>query len=130
MTKTDSEKIKVHIEQNGTRIELPLLKATHGANGIDISHLYKTLGHFTYDPGFVSTASCDSAITFIDGKKGLLRYRGYPIEQLAEQSNFTETCHLLYYGELPSAEQQKSIDRTLAENMAMDEAALSALQKT
>ena len=72
---------------------------------IDINSLYQDTGCFTYDPGFTSTASCESKITFIDGDKGILLYRGYPIDQLAEHGTFLETCYLLLYGELPTAAQ-------------------------
>jgi citrate synthase len=72
---------------------------------IDISKLYSLSGDFTYDPGFTSTASCKSDITFTDGERGILLYRGYPIEQLAEHGNFLETCHLLLYGDLPKKQR-------------------------
>src|ERR1700721_1059349 len=73
---------------------------------MDVSKLYNQTGIFTYDPGFTSTASCESKITYIDGDKGVLLYRGYPIEQLAEHGDFLETCYLLLYGELPTAQQR------------------------
>ena len=90
---------------SGKRIELPVRRGAHGPATVDISALYSELGYFTYDPGFASTASCRSAITFIDGEQGILLYRGYPIEQLAEKSHFLEVAHLLLYGELPSRQQ-------------------------
>lgn len=93
----------------GEEIELPVLSGTLGPDVIDIRNLGKH-GLFTYDPGFVSTASCRSKITFIDGDQGLLLYRGYPIEQLAESADFIEVCHLLYYGELPAMEQKLRFD--------------------
>jgi citrate synthase len=86
-------------------LELGLVPATEGQSGIDVSGLLKNAGVVTLDPGFVNTASCSSAITFIDGDKGILRYRGYPIEQLAQKSSFVEVAYLLIYGELPSAAQ-------------------------
>ena len=76
---------------------------------IDIRKLYAQTGMFTYDPGFMSTASCQSAITYIDGDKGELLYRGYPIEQLATNCDFLETCHLLLYGELPNADAEEGL---------------------
>ena len=85
-------------------IELPILKGTAGNDVIDISSLGKA-GYFTYDPGFVSTASCESAITFIDGDKGILQHRGYPIDQLAEKSDYLEVCYLLLNGELPNKDE-------------------------
>ncbi|WP_332714552.1 citrate synthase [Pelagibacterium mangrovi] len=82
--------------------EFPVLSGTVGPDVIDIRSLYSKTGLFTYDPGFTSTAACDSAITYIDGDKGELLYRGYPIEQLADKSSYLEVCYLLLYGELPS----------------------------
>lgn len=93
----------------GAEIELPLLSGTLGPDVIDIRNLGKH-GVFTYDPGFMSTGSCSSKITFIDGDEGMLLYRGYPIEQLAEHADFIEVCHLLYYGELPTKEQKQEFD--------------------
>src|SRR5690348_18318900 len=89
----------------GSRHELPIKTGTLGPDVIDISTLYAETGSFTYDPGFTSTASCESKITFIDGDKGILLYRGYPIDQLAERGTFLETCYLLLYGELPTEAQ-------------------------
>jgi len=85
--------------------EFPVVSGTTGPDVIDIRSLYAKTGLFTYDPGFTSTAACDSGITYIDGDKGELMYRGYPIEQLAEKSSYLEVCFLLLYGELPSAKQ-------------------------
>ncbi len=90
---------------DGETYELPVLKPTVGPNVLDIRKLYGEADLFTYDPGFTSTAATDSAITYIDGDKGELLYRGYPIEQLAENSHFLEVCYLLLYGELPNADQ-------------------------
>ena len=86
-------------------VELPILKGTIGPEVVDIRKLYGETDVFTYDPGFTSTASCESKITFIDGDKGILLHRGYPIDQLAEQSSFLEVCYLLLHGELPNATQ-------------------------
>ncbi len=91
---------------DGRKAALPVLDGTLGPSVIDIRSLYKQTGMFTYDPGFTATASCESKITFIDGEKGELLYRGYPIEQLAEQSDFMEVAYLLLFGELPTAEQK------------------------
>ena len=90
---------------DGARYDLPIRKGTLGPDVVDINTLYQDTGCFTYDPGFTSTASCESKITFIDGDKGILLYRGYPIDQLAENGTFLETCYLLLYGELPTAAQ-------------------------
>jgi citrate synthase len=88
-------------DETGKEIKLKVLTPSMGPPVIDISKLYQDMGFFTFDPGFVSTASCQSAITYMDGTKGILEYRGYPIEQLAERSNYIETCYLLFYGDLP-----------------------------
>ena len=87
-------------------VEFPVKAGTIGPDVIDISKLYAQTGAFTYDPGFTSTAACESKITYIDGDEGVLLYRGYPIEQLAEHGDFLETCYLLLYGELPTAAQK------------------------
>jgi len=94
---------KLHL--NDQEYDLPILSPTKGPEVLDIRKLYGQADVFTYDPGFTSTASCDSTITFIDGDKGELWYRGYPIEQLAAKSCYLEVCYLLLYGELPTAEQ-------------------------
>ena len=90
------------LEVNGNKIELPVFSGSTGPDVIDIRKLYAQTGMFTYDPGFTSTASCESQITYIDGDAGVLLHRGYPIDQLAEKSNFLEVCYLLLKGELPS----------------------------
>ena len=92
------------------RLELPVLSGTEGPNVVDVRKLYTDADLFTYDPGFTSTASCESDITYIDGDKGILLYRGYPIDQLAKHSSFLETCYLLLYGELPAPQQMKEFD--------------------
>jgi citrate synthase len=95
---------------DGRSIELPILSGTLGPDVVDMRGIHK-LGMFTYDPSFTATASCTSAITFIDGDAGLLYYRGYPIEQLAEQSDFLEVCYLLMNGELPNAQQKVAFNQ-------------------
>jgi citrate synthase len=90
---------------DGTTMELPVRKGSTGPDVIEIGRLFAEQGVFTYDPGFVATASCDSDITFIDGKEGVLMYRGYPVEQLAKESNFIEVAYLLLYGDLPTADE-------------------------
>jgi citrate synthase len=92
---------------SGKSFDFPILKGSVGPDVIDIRKLFGETGHFTYDPSFTSTASTESKITFIDGDKGVLLYRGYPIEQLAEKSDFMEVCYLLLHGELPSVAQKK-----------------------
>lgn len=102
-------------------VELPVLQGTLGNDVVDIRALNKATGLFTFDPGFVSTASCESKITFIDGDKGLLYYRGYPIEQLAEHSDYLEVCYLLIYGELPTAEEKEKFVHTVMHHTMVHE---------
>jgi citrate synthase len=102
-------------------IDLPVRSGTIGPDVIDIAPLYKTTGAFTFDPGFTSTAACESAITFIDGDKGVLLHRGYPIEQLAEQGDFLETCYLLLYGELPTKAQKEDFDHRVSRHTMVHE---------
>ena len=115
-----SQSIKVEIAGKEPR-ELPVLKGTLGNDVVDIRTFTKGSGMFTFDPGFVSTASCESKITFIDGDKGYLYYRGYPIEQLAEHGDYLETCYLLIYGELPNAEQKKQFVDTVMHHTMVHE---------
>ena len=91
------------LKHPGGQLPLPVAAATEGPSGLEVGNLLKETGHVTLDPGFVNTASCASTITFIDGDEGILRYRGYPIDQLAEKSSFLEVSYLLIYGELPTA---------------------------
>jgi citrate synthase len=91
--------------RTGKSIECPIIDGVYGAPVIEMKSLYKELGMFTYDPGFMTTAACRSSITYLDGEKGILLHRGYPIEQLAQQSSYLEVCYLLLYGELPTASQ-------------------------
>ena len=102
-------------------VDMPIYKGTIGPDVIDIRKLYGQTGKFTYDPGFMSTASCNSSITYIDGDKGELLYRGYPIEQLAVNCDFLETCYLLLNGELPNAEQKKKFDDTVTKHTMIHE---------
>jgi len=104
-----------------TELICPLLRATEGSDAYDVSKLLKETGRVTLDPGFVNTASCRSAITYIDGDAGILRYRGYPIEQLAENSTFLETSHLLIYGELPSAAELSDFDARIRRHTLLHE---------
>ena len=107
---------------NGTpSIDIPVYNGSVGPDVMDIRKLYGQTGMFTYDPGFLSTASCQSAITYIDGDKGELLYRGYPIEQLATNCNFLETCHLLLYGELPNAQRKHEFTQTVTHHTMVHE---------
>ncbi len=94
-------------------IELPVLSGSTGPDVIDIRKLYAGTGAFTFDPGFTSTAACESALTYIDGDAGVLLHRGYPIDQLASKSNFVEVCHLLLHGELPTAAQYEKFENSI-----------------
>ena len=116
------ETVTLTDNSTGESIELPILRPTNGIPTIDVRSLYKQLGYFTFDPGFVSTASCRSNITFLDGEKGTLEYRGYPIEQLAKHSNYLETCYLLLHGELPNEEQCDEFKKTITHHTALHEA--------
>ncbi|EGF08912.1 TPA: citrate synthase [Neisseria bacilliformis] len=115
-----SQSIKVEIAGKEV-LELPVLQGELGNDVVDIRAFTKASGMFTFDPGFVSTASCESKITFIDGDKGYLYYRGYPIEQLAEKGDYLETCYLLIYGELPTAEQKKQFVDTVMHHTMVHE---------
>jgi citrate synthase len=106
-------------------MELPVKSGTVGPDVIDIARLYREKGVFTYDPGFVSTGSCESDITFIDGEKGILMYRGYPVEQLAAHSSFIEVSYLLLNDELPNAAQLEEFDNTLRMHTMLNEGMLN-----
>ncbi len=106
---------------NGKEIILPIHDASIGQNVIDISQLYKESGMFTYDPGFLSTASCESKITFIDGDQGILRHRGYSIEELAKKSEFLEVSYALVNGDLPDANQYREFRSGILRNMLVHE---------
>ena len=106
---------------DGKTIELPVYDAVHGPSVVDIRRLYAELDVFTYDPGFTSTGSCRSTITFIDGDKGELLYRGYPIDQLAEKSHYLEVCYLLLYGELPSAAEVEDFEGRVTKHTMLHE---------
>ena len=106
--KTNTKKATLTVE--GKTVDFPVLSGTVGPDVIDIGKLYAQTGLFTYDPGFTSTGSCESKITYIDGDAGILQYRGYPIDQLAEKGDFLETCYLLLYGELPTKAQKLDFD--------------------
>ncbi|MCY4153312.1 MAG: citrate synthase [Aestuariivita sp.] len=101
--------------------DLPVLRPTNGPDVIDIRKLYSEAGVFTYDPGFTSTAACDSTITYIDGNKGELLHRGYPIDQLATKSHYLEVCHLLVYGKLPSASALAEFKDTITRHTMLHE---------
>jgi len=114
-------KATLSFSNNSPSMEMPVYQGSVGPDVIDIRKLYGQTGMFTYDPGFLSTASCQSAITYIDGDKGELLYRGYPIEQLATQCDFMETCHLLLYGDLPNAQKKAEFTRLVTTHTMVHE---------
>jgi citrate synthase len=113
---------KAHLSVDGldATIELPIYSSTTGPDVIDVTSITKK-GYFTFDPGFMSTASCESKITFIDGDEGILLHRGYPIDQLATRSDYLETCFLLLNGELPSPSEKQAFVQAVKDNSAVDE---------
>ena len=122
-TKTPVAQKTVTLTDNSTgkSVELPVIDGTMGPSVIDIRKLYAETGMFTYDPGFTSTGSCDSQITFIDGDEGILLHRGYAIDELAEKSNFLEVCYLLLHGELPNPAQAAEFEHTITRHTMVHE---------
>ncbi|MGI9024828.1 MAG: citrate synthase [Burkholderiaceae bacterium] len=120
MTPSDT-KAQLSLSNGAKSVDLPIFKGTIGPEVIDIRKLYGQTGMFTYDPGFLSTASCNSRITYIDGDKGELLYRGYPIEQLAQGGDFLETCYLILNGELPNQEQKTTFDKLVTNHTMVHE---------
>ena len=116
------ETITLTDNSTGKSIELPILRPSNGTPTIDVRTLYKQLGYFTYDPGFLSTASCRSSITYLNGEEGVLQYGGYPIEQLAENSTFLEACYLLLEGELPNEKELKQFTTIITCHTMLHEA--------
>ena len=119
MSDKNSENAKLTV--NNEDLDYNVDKGSIGPDVIDISKLYSETGKFTYDPGFTSTASCKSTITYIDGEEGVLLYRGYPIEQLAEKGNYLETCYLLLNGELPNQSQYNEFDEIITNHTMVHE---------
>jgi len=113
------------IGPGGNEMELPIRTGTVGPNLVNIGALYKTKGVFTYDPGFVSTGSCESDITYIDGEQGILMYRGYPVEQLAANSSFIEVSYLLLHGNLPTSKELEKFERTIRRHTMLNEGMLN-----
>ena len=106
---------------DGKEYELPVYSPTAGPDVVDIRKLYAQADVFTYDPGYTSTAACDSTITFIDGEEGVLLHRGYPIGQLAQKSHYLEVCYLLLYGELPSPQQLEDFETRVTNHTMLHE---------
>jgi citrate synthase len=118
---TSDNKATLSFSDGSQAVEFPIYKGTIGPDVIDIRKLYGATGKFTYDPGFMSTAACNSSITYIDGDKGELLYRGYPIEQLAVNADFMESCYLLLNGELPNAAEKKKFVDTVTKHTMVHE---------
>ena len=118
----DREFVTLHDPRAGKPVELPVLRGSLGTPCVDIARLPSETGYFTYDSGFTATASCKSAVTYIDGDEGVLLYRGYPIEQLAKQSSFLEVAYLLINGELPDSDQFKGFEHEVTHHTMMHEA--------
>lgn len=113
--------VTVTDKKSGQQLELAVKHATQGPDAVDIRQFYRQTGYFTYDPGFLSTASCHSSLTYLDGEQGVLQYRGYPIEQLAEHSNFIEVAYLMLYGELPKREELDNFSYIIAHHTMLNE---------
>jgi len=109
------------IHYNGSTYDLPIIDGSEGECAIDIKSLRSTTQLITLDPGFKNTGSCESSITFLDGEKGILHYRGYPIEELAQKANFLEVAYLLIFGELPTQEQHDAFLTDIKEESYIDE---------
>src|ERR1700689_2342141 len=113
---------KTILQLDGKAYELPVVTGTEGEKAVDISTLRDTTGYITLDDGYANTGACSSAITFIDGEKGILRYRGIPIEELAVKSKFVETAYLVIYGKLPTQAEQDKFCDLLKQNQNLHEA--------
>src|SRR5437667_758467 len=125
LTAVPRASVTITDNQTGATFELPVMDGTIGPRVIDIRRLYTDHGLFTYDPGFTSTAACESRITYIDGEEGVLLHRGYPIQELAEHSDFMEVCYLLLEGELPTAEQKKKFVHDITHHTMLHEQLLN-----
>jgi len=118
---TNSATYSLTNSASGKSIDLPIISGSLGPSVIDVRKLYGATGNFTYDPGFTSTGSCESKITYIDGDEGILLHRGYPIGELAENSDFLEVSYLLLYGELPNEKQKRDFDATITQHTMVQE---------
>ncbi len=117
----EHKKALLKLPNQKNELELPIIEGTKGPSAIDVRSLYKHTGYFTYDPGFMSTASCDSSITYIDGEKGILQHRGYNIVDLAKKQDFMEVCHLLLYGSLPNPSEKNSFINSIKHHTMVHE---------
>ncbi|MDD9841250.1 MAG: citrate synthase [Alphaproteobacteria bacterium] len=121
MTKSQQDTKPAHLQLQDENYELAIYEGSIGPSVIDVARLYSETGQFTYDPGYTSTASCRSTITYIDGEEGILLHRGYPIEQLADKGNFIETCFLLLYGELPNKQELTEFEAAITNHTMVHE---------
>lgn len=119
---------KAIITIDGKTVELPILEGSFGPAALDVRSLYQEMGMFCYDPGFMSTASCSSGITYIDGDKGVLLYRGYPVEELVEKCDFLDVAYLLFYGELPNAQTREEFEKSITHHTMVHEQLRSFFQ--
>ena len=119
--RTDRNSVSMINNRTGKTYSFPIIDGTEGPSLIDVSSLYSKTGMFTYDPGFTSTGSCKSSITFIDGENGVLAHRGYPIEQLVDNADYLDVCYLLLHGELPSVEAKKEFDQSITRHTMLHE---------
>ena len=117
----EGAKVTLTDHSTGKQYDLRVLSGTAGPKVIDVRRLYRDTGYFTYDPGYTSTASCNSQITFIDGDKGVLHHRGYAIKDLAEHSSFLELCYLLLYGELPTLQEMTEFEHDITYHTMLHE---------
>ncbi|EDN67449.1 Citrate synthase [Beggiatoa sp. PS] len=120
----NKDTVTITDNRTGKSIECPIKDGVHGPSVIDCQALPKELGMFTFDPAFMATASCESAITFVDGDEGILLYGGYPIDQLAEKSSYLEVCYLLLYGELPTQVQLENFHESIHQHTMLNEGLL------
>ena len=120
-----NEYVTLQDHSTGKNYDLPLISGSVGPKVIDVRPLYAQTGHFTYDPGYTSTGSCESKITYIDGEEGVLLHRGYPIEELAEQSSFLELCFLLLNGELPTKAEREEFETIITNHTMVHEQLLN-----
>jgi citrate synthase len=118
----DKDTFTIIDNTTGRRFELPVRRSTRGPDAVDVGQFFPDTGYFTYDPGFLSTASCQSTLTYLDGERGQLYYRGYPIEQLAEHSSFIEVAYLMLYGELPNRQQLERFNHIILHHTMLNEA--------
>lgn len=117
----EAGRVTLTFHEDGRTYDLPVMAGTHGPKVLDVQRLYRDTGYFTFDPGFLSTASCDSTITYIDGERGILLHRGYPIEQLAAHASFLDVCYLLLYGALPSRDELAQFEHDITYHTMVQE---------